>query len=273
MPTLDEPSVTTTDDILDILTSDEARIKDEEEKLSNAIEELHTFFLIETPEWQKDKEPKKSEDGKVIKEGIPQQTLYQYEPKNQKTFNEHARIISKAMASMPRVVMTIQTELWHYEREPSIPPQIPIMTPPPQFAPPPSVQPEKKEGIFQRLFKRSPSPALANKDSPYYQMQEQIRYIKEIPEKWRVILEYHVLAVAGEGASWSSESERIGMEDFKRMIYTAFSYWIEPSLLMIVKYGNELLKAQTKRDAVAILVAMNELAEKHAKQPFRQPTP
>lgn len=221
----------------------------EYDRLSHSVSEIENFFAVETPEKDHNYNPV--------------EILYQYNPENQKTFRENAKIVDGSMWAVMKVINYVRLELWEREEGKKKSP-LNIPTEPPsdfQVQLKEEQQPNALTRAVSRLFNFN-----APKESPYDKGEITLSFYEMIPEKWRLLREYHTKAVATKGISWSSVTERSGMESFRKIMMDVYSYWIQSSLLTLFNYGSELKIKEMVSDAKEIIYAQNATMNRLQKE-------
>lgn len=238
-------SAVDTSKIAQALTYRDILLTREIKDVNQAVIGIKTFFSKETPAWKT--EPVANDVGAVIQDGIPQEILYQFDPKNKSEFINNAIIIDQGMWAVPFAINHMRKELWEYEvgmhsMMPMIQTesQMPIQPP----------QPEKKSRFGDLFSKFTPQKPQLNRESPYYKQETQLAIYAETPYRWS-LLKGHVIACIADpnSISFSSESTRVGMEYRLKVLSDFFNYWIVPKFLFLHRYACEIRLSEMERRA------------------------
>lgn len=170
----------------------------------------------------------------------------QFRLENHRRFKEFSIPISRAMWSVPKVVMKMRTTLYEYEagRSTILPPEIPIQQPIIVNTGPP--EKSLKEKITEPLKRIIRDP-----NSPHTQMQEFINNIQIIPSKWHNILFWYEIGIRKRNQI-NSYNSLVKIVDDITMVFNAY---IESNLVMVIHLASEFTKTETEEIAGQVLNA------------------
>ena len=169
----------------------------------------------------------------------------QFRLQNHVKFKEYSIPISRAMWSVPKVVMGMRTQLYEYEigrstMLPEIPTQQPITI---NTAPQEKSLKEKITEPLKRII-RDPN-------SPYTQMQEFIANIQIMPSKWQNMLYWFELGIR-KRTQINNYDSLLKIVDDITMVFNAY---IESNLVMVVHLANEFTKKESEAMSIQVLTA------------------
>jgi hypothetical protein len=187
---------------------------------------------------------------------------YHFRLANHVEFKKFSITISRAMYSVPKVVMYMRMELRKYQQgeqstmESITQPSMVINTGDQQ-------QKESKLDRIKNIVKRE----TIDPNSPEVQMQGMIRDYQMIPKKWTNILHWYELGLRKR----EHLNSKASLQKLLENIIIAFNVFIEPNLVSIVHYSNEITKEKTETTAAEVLQAYLKVSQQNAnKLPFGQ---
>lgn len=235
--------------------------KEQPEKLKNAIIGLQAFFAVETPLYEKDKEPKYDDLGIEIDHGVKTRYLYQFNVSNKHLFDTNAIIIDHAMGIIHTVITYYWEQLKKY-KDSGMMPNIPYLPQNEKLNP----SPVKQQSIPEKLGLVKPK----NEPDPWDdRILELIRTTELIPKKWMAIKAWYSMSIKHNTNRMTNSDiyDRRGMELILSRLSEVFDYWITTLFLMTHKFAMdiELSKLQSSVDKFVDSLAKQQ--REHEKQP------
>ncbi len=189
---------------------------------------------------------------------------YHFRLENHVEFKRLSIPISRAMYSVPKVVMHMRIQLRNSQQvfnantvESSTQPSMIINT---------GDHKQSKESRFDRM-KNIVKKETIDPNLPEAQMQDMINDIQIMPKKWRNILHWYELGVRKR----PNINTYGGLQGLLENIIIAFNVFIEPNLVSVVHHSNEITKSETELTASKVLEAYLKVSQQNAnKQPFQQ---
>jgi len=158
------------------------------------------------------------------------------------------------MYTVDKVVMYERTELYKYKLGSMTPEQ--VMTPPLSLQEPPQSvtnveinQQQPKESIRSRLSRAVGRTSGHDPSNPYNLMLKNIDYTQKIKYKWQDILHWYYLGVK-KGKILQNDA---GLQDLLDNMVIVFDYYVEPNLVMTVRFANEITKKETSELALSAI--------------------
>lgn len=171
--------------------------------------------------------------------------------------------ISRAMYSVPKVVMHMRTELYQFENSASSMLPEPVQPFNMNF----NINQEQKKEKFQDKIMKPFKRDIRDPNSPHMQMQEFISKIQIMPSKWQNILHWYELGVRKRNRI-NTYNALQGLLD---NIIIAFNVFIEPNLVWTVHYANEITKTETELTASKVLEAYLKVSQQNMNNNSIQP--
>lgn len=223
-----------------------------------AITSLQKHLSHPTPKWKV--EPKYDGMGKEIQHGIPQETLWQFDPANMADFEKSANVIDMAMSVIPSVIIDCRRQLKEHHEVGS-----PMMVP---YQVNPNPPPLSKPSILDRINPfQKPKEA---RDEEDIEMLSYMKQVKEIQMRWMRFKEwwYGSYKYPEYRVTWSDLHSRSGMEHMLGVYQQFFNYWIVSLFLSTYKYAIDLeFKQHVKNDVKEFVHSLARVQSEHEKQP------
>jgi len=229
------------------LFSYRAQRLDEDEK------DFHASLIEFTEFFAKTKDDK-DKDGKPIKYDKP----YHFRLENHAEFKKFSLIISTAMYAVPKVVINMRKELYQLETGKSS--MIPeILQPAPISV---NINPNEQKSYKDKLLNKLQKP-ISDPNSPHLMMQKFINDIQVMPIKWRNIIHWYELGVRKR----SLINSNLSLSGLLDNIVIVFNTFIEPNLVWVVHYSNELIKSESEERAVQVLQVYLKVTQQNQNNP------
>lgn len=228
---------------VDVFSQRHSKLDFYEDQLEDKLIAFTEFFTRVDPEDSKHDKP------------------YHFRLENHVEFKRFSIPISRSMYSIPKVVMHMRLELRKSQMMQSAPIEEQV-TPFNININQEAQKQSTKDKIVKAIKRETVDP-----NSPEAQMQGTIKDIQSIPRKWTNILHWYELGIRKR----SSLNSIRGMQQLLDNIIIAFNVFIEPNLVSVVHYSNEITKEQTEKTAAEVLQAYLKVSQQNQmNQPFGQ---
>lgn len=207
-----------TDELLEVTTYYHRFYDDEEDGLVNAIRNLQVMW------GRNDTKPHLDE---FLEKDVD--VIFPFWDENAYDFGINSQKISKAIATIPQVVMDIRKGLYPFEQVDSL------------ISIPQTPEPQPKKNMFdiKNPFKKNTH----DPNSPYRLSNKKTKYLEKVEEKWGLINEYQTKGVS----TWSRLILNVhGQMGYRDIILDFFNYFIAPSISSVFHYANWLNLAEEK---------------------------
>ena len=257
--------------LVNVLAMRHAVLDREEKNLEQSLKDMESWWLHETDS---------SAD-------LP----FQFTKEGMIEFMDYKIPVSRAMYAVDRLVMYQLTELHKYERGDADKLPEPFFTKPESEIP--DIAPMKvevnttqpRESISAKLQSLTRQFKTRKIPTPYELFLDSIEYTGQIKKKWHLILHWYYLTAKKRATQKPEQNKDIkliesqyqarlgintrqGLDNLLEQMYIVFSFYIEPNLVMAVRYSKELAGERIE-DKSSFAISSYLQAKQRNRQPIQ----